>query len=126
MMDNIKNKLECRIKRKRYPMYHVSFEVKLPADINKKDEYWVSACRPLDIYSQGTTKLEARNNLIEAIKLFLISCYERGVLDQALKECGLSPHHSPLKAFTAKQDNVYIKIPLNLASQGDCFTPCHA
>jgi predicted RNase H-like HicB family nuclease len=36
--------------------------------------------------AQGRTVTEAKQNLIEAAQLFLISCIERGTLDQAMKE----------------------------------------
>lgn len=58
----------------------------------KRDGDWyVAYCPPLDIGSQGKTPEQARENLIEAARLFLASCLERGTLDQALKELGFIP-----------------------------------
>jgi predicted RNase H-like HicB family nuclease len=70
----------------------------------KRDgEWYVAYCPPLDIGSQGTTPEEARENLIEAARMFLASCLERGTLDQALKELGFIPlgkaHSMPRGAF---------------------------
>ncbi len=79
-------------------MNRVVFEVKLPATVKKKAAYWVSSCPALDVFSQGPTEEEARKNLEEALRLFLLSCYERNTLEEAVKECGLrsslSPHPS--------------------------------
>ncbi len=77
-------------------MNRVVFEVKLPATIKKKTAYWVSSCPVLDVFSQGSTEEEARKNLEEALRLFLLSCYERNTLEDALKECGLRPSSPPL------------------------------
>lgn len=41
------------------------------AVIEREDDGYVSLCPELDIASQGDTVEEARNNLIEAIELFL-------------------------------------------------------
>lgn len=41
------------------------------AIIEREDDGYVSLCPELDIASQGDTIEEARNNLIEAIELFL-------------------------------------------------------
>lgn len=41
------------------------------AVIEREDDDYVSLCPELDIASQGDTVEEARNNLIEAIELFL-------------------------------------------------------
>lgn len=69
----------------------VVFSIEVPALIKKEHKYFISYCPPLDIYSQGRTENSAKNNLIEAIQLFLISCFERGTLDEVLTDCGFKP-----------------------------------
>lgn len=69
-------------------MKGVTFTVTVPAAVKKKGKLWISLCPCLDVTSQGNTATEARKNLKEAVQLFLVSCYERGVLDEALKQCG--------------------------------------
>lgn len=44
---------------------------KFTAIIEREDDGYVSLCPELDIASQGATKEEAKENLIEAIELFL-------------------------------------------------------
>jgi hypothetical protein len=44
----------------------------------------------LDITTQGKTLTEARKNLKEACCLFMVSCFERGTFEQAMRELGWS------------------------------------
>jgi|ERR1700688_266707 len=55
----------------------------------KQENGWhIAHCPPLDITTQGRTEDEAKKNLIEASELFVISCFERGTFEQALRELG--------------------------------------
>jgi len=67
-------------------MEPMTFKVTLPATLKQKGKIWISSCPCLDVVSQGTTQQKAKKNLEEAIQLFLVSCYERGVLDEAFKQ----------------------------------------
>ena len=63
--------------------------VKLEAQIKKeKPRMYVSHCPALDLYSQGETIKETKENMSEAVSLFIASCYSRGVLNEVLKDCG--------------------------------------
>lgn len=78
----------------------VSVRVRLCAHIGKdKPGIYVSYCPALDLYSQGATAKEARANIIAAMQLFIESCFERGTLRDALRECGfrLAGEKSPRK-----------------------------
>lgn len=44
---------------------------KFTAIIEREDDGYVSLCPELDIASQGLTQAEAKENLVEAIELFL-------------------------------------------------------
>lgn len=59
--------------------------------IKKAGKWFIAYCPPLDLTTQGRTEKEAKDNLIEASEFFLISCLERGTLDQALRELGFVP-----------------------------------
>ena len=54
------------------------FQITLPAKIKKKRDRFVSSCDVLDINTQGYTEEEARQNLVEAIKLFLSAAMNGG------------------------------------------------
>lgn len=45
----------------------------------------------LDLASHGRTKAEAQRAIEEAVLLWFKSCFERGTLEAALKECGFRP-----------------------------------
>ena len=75
----------------------VTFHASLPIKITKKKRYYVSCCPVLDVWSQGETKTEAKENLREALQLFLIDCFERGTLDKVLKESGFIAARIPPK-----------------------------
>jgi predicted RNase H-like HicB family nuclease len=56
--------------------------------IKKQKGWFIAHCPLLDITTQGTTEAEARKNLIEACERFVVSCFERGTFEQALRELG--------------------------------------
>ena len=67
----------------------VSIRLRLRAHIKKeKPGMYVSYCPALDLYSQGATAKEARLNIIEAVQLFIESCFEDGVLNDVLRASG--------------------------------------
>ncbi len=67
----------------------------LPATLKKKGKWFVSSCPLLDVKSQGETEEKAIENLVEALTLFFVSCFDRGALDEVLKECGFTPAGKP-------------------------------
>jgi predicted RNase H-like HicB family nuclease len=69
----------------------ISIEFELPAKIRKKGAWFISSCPLLDVFSQGHTREQAEQNLIDALASFLTSCYERGTRDAVLRESGLVP-----------------------------------
>ncbi len=56
--------------------------------LKKEGGWYIAHCPPLDITTQGKTESEAKKNLIEASELFVVSCFERGTFEQALRELG--------------------------------------
>jgi len=66
--------------------------------MKKENGWYVAHCPPLDITTQGRTETEAKKNLVEASELFVVSCFERGTFEQALRELGwhvVAGHHVP-------------------------------
>lgn len=102
----------------------VEFTLKVPIKITKKDDIFVSSCPVLDVYSQGTTEKEAWQNIGEALKLFLTTCFERGTLEAVLKQCGFKPlktHHTKLP-----DNHRFITVSIPFSVSGDCKLACHA
>ncbi|HME44520.1 MAG TPA: type II toxin-antitoxin system HicB family antitoxin [Syntrophorhabdales bacterium] len=100
------------------------FSLTLPVTVKKKAKIYISSCPCLDVYSQGQTEEEAEKNLGEALKLFLISCYERGTLDEALKECGFAPEAKKTSGAQARGKSITVPIPLH--AKGSCAAACRA
>lgn len=93
----------------------VEFKVKLPFKVTKRARWFVSSCPVLDVHSQGKTEEEAKNHLVEAVSLFLASCFERGVLEDVLKKRGFIPLHGPrrlsVQTKSGEKEN-YIQVPI--------------
>jgi len=107
----------------------IEFKITLPVKLIKKTRpnVIVSYCQPLDLYSQGNDENEAIDNIKEAISSFLISCFERGVLDAVLKECGFSPVKPPKESVKEYNELVEIPVPLYLLNKNSRSPKkCHA
>jgi hypothetical protein len=64
-------------------------------------------CPMLNVYSQGASKDEAEEAVVDAARLFIISCYKRDILHKVLRDRGMT------EAATAPQnaaDRQYISI----------------
>lgn len=66
----------------------VQAEFRLFGTLKRQRGWYIAYCPPLDITTQGRTEEEAKKNLIEAAELFVVSCFERGTFEQALRELG--------------------------------------
>ena len=99
----------------------VKAEFMLFGVMKREGDWFVAHCPPLDIYTQGRTLEEAKKNLIEASELFIISCLERGTLEQALRELG----YAPFKGKPKNVPNAFpIAIPIPYGHQKSL--PCRA
>ena len=72
-------------------MMTLEIKTKLPYKIKKKEKWVLASCPALDVHSQGENEDQATKNLGEAIHLFLVTCFEKGTLDEVLKNCGFKP-----------------------------------
>jgi len=66
----------------------IQAEFRLFGTLKHEGDWYIAHCPPLDLTTQGGPEDEARNNLIEACELFVVSCFERGTFEQALRELG--------------------------------------
>lgn len=106
----------------------ILFHAKLPVVVKKKKDWYVSFCPVLDVFSQGETKKKAIENIKEALRLFLISCYKRGSLDQVLKDCGFEPIRKKsvkIKPFAKKFESVDVPLPFQIKHKSEAVR-CHA
>ena len=100
----------------------VQAEFRLFGRIKRQGGWFIAHCPPLDLTTQGKTLEEAKNNLIEASQLFIISCLERGTLDRALKELGLKPLHGKVRHETLPPGAFHfpVPIPFGFEKQFEC------
>jgi predicted RNase H-like HicB family nuclease len=107
----------------------IKIEMQLPVSIQKKEKWFVSSCPILDVFSQGETEEQAKKNLIEALSLFLTSCYERGTFEAVLQQCGFKKavsddvigYEQP-----ASEVSELIDVPLYLLANNCGHGLCHA
>ncbi|MBF0121561.1 MAG: hypothetical protein HQK79_22245 [Desulfobacterales bacterium] len=90
----------------------IKFEVKLPIKIFKSETAYIGHCPILDVASQGDTPAEAHKNIIEALSLFLISCFEQGTLSNVLKESGFVQINGDIPPLTVDENSELVNIPL--------------
>jgi predicted RNase H-like HicB family nuclease len=93
----------------------IEFKMRVPAAVKREGKWYVASCFPLDVHSQGLSEQEALNNLSEALQLFVESCFERGTLEQVLKDCGFEPLHAGVPA-PAEGEQI-IDVPLSLVAK---------
>ena len=92
----------------------VRFEIEMDFVVkhDPEVEQWVAFNSALDLYSQGDTREDALRNIHEAVSLFLGTCYERGILNQVLRERGFQrggtepadPYTIPLTAHESPHE----------------------
>ena len=99
----------------------VKAEFKFFGVMKREGDWYIAHCPPLDLTTQDRTLAEAKKNLLEASELFIVSCLERGTLDQALKELGFVP----LKAKPANIANAF-PITIPVPSGFEKGVPCRA
>jgi predicted RNase H-like HicB family nuclease len=100
----------------------IQAQFQLYGKIKKQGKWFIAYCPPLDLSTQGRTLEEAKKNLIEASQLFIVSCMERGTLDQALKELGFTPLRGemPEEPLPAGSFQFPVPISLILQKQSEC------
>ncbi len=96
------------------------FKFELPALVKKKRGYYLSSCPILDIHSQGDTEKQSLEHLTEALSLFLVSCFERGKLDEVLKKSGFQPimnREIKKTAFPKKYKTIGVPLPFTIPNR---------
>ena len=63
-------------------------QLNITIEVWKKEKWFVARCPELDFISQGKTRNEARNNLLDVIDIQFEEMTETGTLDDYLIECG--------------------------------------
>ena len=106
----------------------IRMDIKLPVKLARRNKWVVASCPLLDVQTQGETEEKAKKNLIEALSLFLLSCFERGTLDEVLKGCGFRPMLSamPKRDFLSTKGMEFVNVPIPFIVNQGPQTRCHA
>jgi predicted RNase H-like HicB family nuclease len=106
----------------------IRLDVKLPIKIIRRKKWVVASCPILDVHSQGETEEKAKKNLVEALSLFFLSCFERGTLDQVLKDCGFRalPPAARQKDFLPSEGQEFINVRIPFIVEQGSPSRCHA
>lgn len=83
----------------------------LPLILTQRKNYVVASCPVLDVHSQGRTVEEAKQNLAEAIGLFILTAFENGTLQEVLADCGIRQNQLSL-TDTDSEEVIDISVPL--------------
>ena len=100
----------------------IRFAAKLKAGIKFDSEakVYLTYAPALQLYSQGETKIVAKTALSDAIQLFLVAAYEKGVLEQYLKQAGFRPDGRQVDALRSGEDQ-FINIVEEQALEDQAF-----
>lgn len=91
---------------------HVKFDMRVPALVRKEGDLFVAYCAPLDVTSQGPSEQKAISNLVEALQLFIETCYEMDTLGEVLKEHGFHPGQGDEDV----DESGWVNVPLSLVA----------
>ena len=100
-------------------MSTVRIQLDLFGVVKREGNWHIAHCPSLDVTTQGRTLEEAKKNLIEACELFLTSCLERGTLEQAFRELGVTPA-KVAKPIPRHAFPIAINVPLAFQRQSLC------
>lgn len=90
----------------------IQFTARLPVTFHVEGGATIACIPLLDIASSGANRQEALTNVTEALRVWFASCYERGTLESALKECGFHP--SQQQELIGSEPDDYVEVPLSL------------
>ncbi|MBI5524456.1 MAG: type II toxin-antitoxin system HicB family antitoxin [Desulfarculus sp.] len=107
----------------------VQMTLRVPVEIKKRGKWFVATCPVLDVVTQGETAEKAKKNLEQALTLFLVSCFERGTLEEVLSQCGFRPSliatPSVPKKPVGREEYLNVPIPF-LVNHAAGSAGCHA
>ncbi len=63
-------------------------KIDITVEVWQKGKWFIAKCPELDFISQGTTRDQAKNNLLEVIQIQFEEMDEIGTLNEYLSECG--------------------------------------
>lgn len=90
----------------------IQMTMSLPAIVEKSGTWYVAECPILDVASQGEDEHAAIRNLVDALIGFFVSCFERGTLDEVLRESGFRPASGNLPPVDMPENAIPIEVSI--------------
>jgi predicted RNase H-like HicB family nuclease len=104
---------------------NVEFRLQFATRRDDEAQVFVGFCPALGVYSQGRTREQAENAVVDAVQLVIISCYERDILHSVLRNKGMTKaepgtiteEHQYIRFEIADFDQTFERsVPVNLLS----------
>ena len=93
-------------------------DFKLAVFVKKRRKWYLAVCPILDLAAQGPTAEKAVSSLREAVRGFVADCFERGVLDEVMKNAGFGPPASGVRTIAERRGTRFVSVPLPLQRRG--------
>ena len=93
------------------------FEFRLPYEVKKRRKWYLAVCPSLDVASQGPTREKALDNLRDAIRGFLVDCFERGTLEEVLQQAGFVSAGKPPEKRQQPAGAGWLTVPIALLAR---------
>ncbi|MBL7180962.1 MAG: type II toxin-antitoxin system HicB family antitoxin [Pseudomonadota bacterium] len=71
-------------------------DINITIEVWQKGKWFIAKCPELDFISQGKTREEAKNNLLEVIQIQFEEMSQIGALDEYLTECGYEKQNNKI------------------------------
>ncbi|MFT3790387.1 MAG: hypothetical protein QM741_04770 [Rudaea sp.] len=86
----------------------------LPVSYKHDGDWIIATCDALDVVSQGKSQKEAHAAIVEAVSLFLETCYEMGTLGEVLRQLGF--HQMQPQSSHSGESHEVIEVPMELVA----------
>lgn len=96
-------------------MPSIAFNLTFHAEVKKEGRWYIAGSPELDVYSQGLSERKALENLTEALRVFVESCFERGVLEKVFKKAGYVVRRG--QVHTPQSKNHIVEVPFSLVAR---------
>jgi hypothetical protein len=93
-------------------------DFKLAVAVKKRRKWYLAVCPILDLAAQGPTPEMAVASLRHAVRGFVADCFERGVLDEVMKNAGFGPPRSGVRTIPERRGTRFVSVPLPLLHRG--------
>lgn len=92
------------------PVLEVKVKVRCTLRKSEATGLFVASCPTLQIKSQGTTQEQAKASIDDAVRLFVVHCLRRGILEEVLKNRGFAPVDSAFGGEDRSVDDDVISV----------------